>query len=566
MSRSLLFALALMVPGMAAADRALLIGSPDGGGLFGGGAPELAEALEGAGFTVVGASPASAALMRGGLEEFLQGVAGERRLVIHLAGQFARSGSDTWLLSDSAGKVNLASVAGEGLALSTVLEIAAGVPGQAIVLIGTKGAPDGLGTGLQPGIGALEVPQGVTVITGASSDIGAFATGPMLKRGESLEALVKAGSRLSAEGYLSGATVWRPAGEEPASAVVGPLPGAEEAERAVWQAAEAEDSVTSYLGYLERYPLGSFAEEARQVIAEIEAEPYRSERKAEEALGLSRDDRRQIQRNLTLLNYAPKGIDGIFGPGTRGAIKRFQGKAGFPETSYLTPQQITRLTEQAERRSAELEAEAERRRLEQERLDRDYWDATGAQGDEAGLRVYLKKYPDGLYSEIAQDQLAVIADEKRREAQAQDRTAWDRAVNANSVAAFRNYLVAYPEGAFAEEAQARIETLTQAESPDRKEAEARETALGLTQLTRVLVERRLAQLGLEPGPTDGRFEASTRRAIRRFQRDRELGVTGYLDEATVARMLADAGLPTLDRSNASPPDGRPDPAKPPAGD
>lgn len=543
MSRHVLFALALMLPGMAQADRALVIGSPDGGGLFGGGGPELAEALEGAGFTVIGASPASGELMRRGLAQFQDGIGGERRLVIHLAGQFARAGSDTWLLSDAASRPSLADVAGEGLALSTVLEIAAAVPGQSIVLIGTKGAPEALGPGLAPGLGALEVPQGVTVITGASSDIGAFATGPLLQQGQSLAELARAGTRLSAEGYLSAATPWRPEGEASATPEAPPAdPGAEEAERAIWQAAEAEDSVEGYLGYLERYPLGRYAENARQMIAEIEAEPFRAERKAEEALELSRDDRRQIQRQLTLLDYDPGGIDGIFGPGTRGAIKRFQEKAGFPASSYLTRQQIARLSEQAERRSAELETEAERRRLEEAQRDRDYWQATGAAGDEAALRVYLKRYPDGLYSEIAADQLAVIEDEKRREAQAQDRAAWDRAVNANTVAAFRQYLVAYPEGAFAEEAQARIETLTEAESPDRKEAEAVEAELGLSQFTRVLVERRLSQLGLEPGPTDGSFDEATRRAIRRFQRDRELEVTGYLNEKTVSRMLADAGI------------------------
>lgn len=112
----------------------------------------------------------------------------------------------------------------------------------------------------------------------------------------------------------------------------------------------------------------------------------------------------------------------------------------------------------------------------------------------------------------------------------------------NTVASYRAYLVAYPEGAFAEEARAQIDKLTEEASPDRQEAEEREAALGLPQFTKVLVERRLAQLGLEPGPTDGQFDDQTRRAIRRFQRDRELEVTGYLDEATVSRMLSDAGI------------------------
>ena len=542
MRRAFLLTLAL-VAGPAMADRAFILGQPESGrGLFGGSAPDLAAAYEEAGFTVIGGSPATAELMREGLARFLDGVDGERRLVIHLSGSFVHSGSNTWLLADDAKAPSLATVAGQGLALSTVLEIAAEVPGQSVVLIGSGAAPDNLGAGLSAGLGVLDIPQGVTVIRGRSAQVGAFAVGPLMQEGRSLAALA-ASEDVTGEGYLSAATIWRPEGETPEQpADDAPVADAAEVERAVWESAEDADSKEAYLGYLARYPLGQFADAARKAIAEIEAEPFRAERKAEEALGLSRDERRQIQRNLTVLDYKPRGIDGIFGPGTHGAIKAFQEKNGFPSSTYLTRQQITRLAEQAERRSAELEAEAERRRLEAERADRAYWEVTGAAGDEAGLRVYLKKYPDGIYSEIAQEQLSIIEEDKRREAAAQDRAAWDVAVNANTVASYRNYLVAYPKGAFAEEARAQIAKLTEEASPDRQEARAREEALRLPQFTKVLVERRLAQLGLEPGPTDGDFDQQTRRAIRRFQRDRELEVTGFLDEATVSRMLADAGI------------------------
>lgn len=544
MNKAILLTLALLAS-PALADRALILGAPDGGrGLFSSKAPDLAAAFEAAGFTVVGGAPATAELMRQGLDRFLQGVDGERRLVIHLAGSFVRSQRESWLLADDSRTPSLATVAGQGIALSTILEIAARVPGQSIVLIGTKDAPEEVGAGLIPGLGALDIPQGVTVIRGRSAEIGAFAQGRLMERGRSLSELLSGASSVTGEGFVSPATIWLPEGEATAQgeASKGPIAGAAEVERAVWESAAEADTKEAYLGYLQRYPLGQHADEARKAVAAIDAEPFRDERKAEEALALSREERRQIQRHLTVLEYDPHGIDGIFGPGTRGAIKRFQAKAGFPETSYLTRQQIQRLSDQAEQRTAQLEAEAERRRLEQERADRAYWEVTGAAGDEAGLRVYLKKYPDGLYSEIAGEQLSIIEEEKRRQAQAQDRAAWDRAVNANTPAAYRNYLVAYPEGAFAEDAQARIDTLTEENSDGRKEAQDRENALGLPQFTKVLAERRLAQLGLEPGPTDGNFDNQTRRAIRRFQRDRELEVTGYLDEATVSRMLADAGI------------------------
>ena len=58
-----------------------------------------------------------------------------------------------------------------------------------------------------------------------------------------------------------------------------------------------------------------------------------------------------------------------------------------------------------------------------------------------------------------------------------------------------------------------------------------------------MVEARLAQMGLEPGAADGRLDADARRAIRRYQAARNLRVSGYLNQGTIVRLLADALLP-----------------------
>ncbi len=47
------------------------------------------------------------------------------------------------------------------------------------------------------------------------------------------------------------------------------------------------------------------------------------------------------------------------------------------------------------------------------------------------------------------------------------------------------------------------------------------------------VERRLAEEGHAPGTVDGRLDADARRALRAFQRSRELEVCGCIDPATV---------------------------------
>jgi peptidoglycan hydrolase-like protein with peptidoglycan-binding domain len=46
----------------------------------------------------------------------------------------------------------------------------------------------------------------------------------------------------------------------------------------------------------------------------------------------------------------------------------------------------------------------------------------------------------------------------------------------------------------------------------------------------------LQQLGYQPGPADGAYGPKTRKAIKRFQRDHGLAITGDLTPATVARI------------------------------
>src|SRR5579875_3511843 len=54
-------------------------------------------------------------------------------------------------------------------------------------------------------------------------------------------------------------------------------------------------------------------------------------------------DRRRVQAALHLLGYYGGAVDGIFGPQTRAAIRRYQHDAGVPQTGTLTPQQAARL-------------------------------------------------------------------------------------------------------------------------------------------------------------------------------------------------------------------------------
>lgn len=78
----------------------------------------------------------------------------------------------------------------------------------------------------------------------------------------------------------------------------------------------------------------------------------------------------------------------------------------------------------------------------------------------------------------------------------------------------------------------------QTAGPIEANREAIESALGLTRIQRVAVQRGLALLGFEVGPLDGIFGRRTRAAIRRWQASSGSPVTGYLDTDGSNRLLA----------------------------
>ena len=77
----------------------------------------------------------------------------------------------------------------------------------------------------------------------------------------------------------------------------------------------------------------------------------------------------------------------------------------------------------------------------------------------------------------------------------------------------------------------------QAAGPIELDRGAIESALDLTRVQRVTVQRGLAQLGFEVGPLDGIFGRRTRAAIRKWQASSGNPVTGYLDSAGANRLL-----------------------------
>ncbi|MCW3781746.1 peptidoglycan-binding domain-containing protein [Defluviimonas salinarum] len=551
-----LFAFAALLAAPAfAQDAALVIGNENydnasdiSSGLD---ALDAAEALAAAGFATSSGGDLTAEAMRALIAEFYGRTEMPGRSVILALGHFAHAGKDSWLLGIDADAPTLVGADRAGVPVATLLRIAAERPGGALVLLGTEERRIELGRGLAPGLGRIDIPQGVTVISGDAETVAAFAAEAMENRALSAAGLAERAEDLAAEGYLGTGTPLLPerigpslpvatAPEAAAPAVEAEAGFAEE--RAVWETARSIDSKAGYEAYLNRYPDGIFADAARAAIADLDrpADPAAQGLAAEAALRLGRGERRQIQRDLTTIGFDTNGVDGVFGRGSRDAIAGWQRQNGHAPTGYVTGPQMEAIAAQAAAQQGQVGTGAVQQG-DAERLDRLFWEETGATGDEAGLRAYLRRYPDGIYADLARERLAG-AGGGLGGAQSTDRADWDRAVRRNSAEGYRDYLAAHPDGAFAEDARQILSgrDVNAAAEAERRRAEQVEQALGLNSTMRSMVEQRLSGMGLKPGRADGNFDGDTRRAIRRYQQARGLPVTGYLSQDTVARILVDS--------------------------
>ncbi|MFU8897710.1 MAG: peptidoglycan-binding protein [Roseinatronobacter sp.] len=493
-------------------------------------------ALEDMGFHVFAGEGLNAEEMRAQLAGMHERIMreGAERVVVVLAGHFAQSRSGGWLVGRDADAPGLALADGQGLRLDIVLEIAALATDGAVVWLGESTSTTGFGSGLDAGLPPrLMAPQGVGVVRGRADQVLAGLR-QSLRPGTTLASVVDRNRNLTGEGAIPSLVPFLPEGYAPSA----------RADLRAFATAQEADTEDAYQAYLDSFPNGQNAQAARAALERIRNSPER----IEQALMLTRDERRAIQNDLTVLGYDTRGVDGIFGPGTRGAITTWQRQNDLSETGYLTQDQIFNLARQGADRAQELEAEERARREAEERSDRDFWAATGAAGDEAGLRRYLERYPEGIFAGLAQDRLAQFEAEARDAARARDLAAWRRARNANTIAGYEAYLQDWPEGEFAENARSRARAL-QPESEDSTlppgldqsalaRARAAEQQLGLAGPTRLLIEQRLARLGLDTGPVDGVFDDQTRIAIGQAQERFDLRPTGYVNQDLLTMLVS----------------------------
>ncbi|RMF35913.1 MAG: hypothetical protein D6754_12360 [Alphaproteobacteria bacterium] len=446
------------------------------------GAERLVKTLNAAGYEVYSGRNLDAREMKDTLEAFAEAAGDARKIVIYYAGNPLTSARSTWLTASNLRNPTLITAAERGVELDLLMTIARQARRGAVVAVerGEKGfdpAPP-----LKDGIGPVSVPKGVFYLEAPAKRFAGRLARTLLAPGVTAKkAVAEYGGRITVRGDV------------PEKLVFGPARAALDADRQ----------------------------------REIE-------------MKLTEGQRLRIQIDLTVLGFDPDGVDGIIGPRTRNAIARWQEANGQRVTGYLGPKQFELLKSQAKRERARIRREAEQRRREFQRQDRAYWQATGASGKPEDLRAYLRRYPDGQFAKQARSRLASIQEERLRQARQAERAAWQAAVRADTVAAYRKYLSTYNRGLFAPAARARIEDLQEAAKLEaqRRRAAARERALGLSPASRVAVERRLRSLGLDAGPADGVFDYQTRSAIRAFQRWNGIAVTGFMNRPTLNRLVA----------------------------
>jgi peptidoglycan hydrolase-like protein with peptidoglycan-binding domain len=249
---------------------------------------------------------------------------------------------------------------------------------------------------------------------------------------------------------------------------------------------------------------------------------------------MTRQQRYSVQENLSLLGHDPRGVDGVFGPGTRTAIRLWQRANDLTETGYLDPEQFTLLINQADAASRPQGSPDDR-----------LWENAAASGTGDAYRDYLLRFPDGGHASEAREALKRMA-RLRTDAQAiEEMRVWRAARQSDRPWDYRNYLRSYPVGIWQPEAEERLAALAATPAPlpavQPSDPQADEAALGLARTDRLSVEQRLNYLRFPPGSIDGFFDASTRQAIAGYQRSRGFEPTGYLDQPTIVRLLDETG-------------------------
>lgn len=240
-------------------------------------------------------------------------------------------------------------------------------------------------------------------------------------------------------------------------------PSGQYAEEAAWRIAQLKNTVNAYLQYRFDFPDGRYREEALQCMRGLEDDK----------------DWRRAQRYPTAFAFAeyldkhPQGKHAVEGQEALRQIQRLQDEDDFwtqtqqqhnmdAYQAYLENYPKGKYRLEANNRLRELEEEALRRQAAA-REKRD-WEEAKRLNNLSAYQHFLSQYAEGSYASEARqaqkelEKTAWEAKEARRRAEA-ERREWEKAQKRDTATAYRAYLQAHPQGAFAEEAKTKIKAL-----------------------------------------------------------------------------------------------------------
>ncbi len=125
----------------------------------------------------------------------------------------------------------------------------------------------------------------------------------------------------------------------------------------------------------------------------------------EEDLDLNQATRRQIQLGLRSAGFDPGGADGLFGPRTRAAIRNWQSSRGTRSTGYLDGPQVEALRSRGARQSP---ASAGAVAPDAGGVEVVFWQSVQNSTNPADFEAYLRQFPNGVFSELAQNRLGAL--------------------------------------------------------------------------------------------------------------------------------------------------------------
>lgn len=333
-------------------------------------------------------------------------------------------------------------------------------------------------------------------------------------------------------------------------------------------------------------PPGTSAADAARAEAAGAALGAASAAQAEADLGLDLVARRGVQLRLIALGHDTRGADGVFGSGTRRAITAWQRDRGYPQTGYLTAAQLGALQQGpaapqagsagtgAADAEAALDLTTTQRRIIQSRLTQLGHDTRGVDGKfGSGTRAAITAWQrakgvaatgfltradaDAILNAgttpvvappLAGEQDAAAAElalnltlENRSAAQralvaaGHDTNGVDGRFGSGTRRAIRAWQTARGEPATGYLTAPQWKALRDGGSAPAPAGAAGgatavdEIRLNLGTTERTEVQTRLAALGYDTRGIDGTFGSGTRAAIRRWQGDNALPVSGYLN-------------------------------------